>query len=157
MRPCDPGGCGCRTHGRNSHSALLGSLHKCPLLICAYPVLEVLFSTSRRHLRRRSLGQPDRLHLHSLIKRRLVRRLLPGHSQLVRNSVTGLLLWFFSLPVALLGYALHDQTALLMLCLLIFVLTYQVLYVRLVRFKWCLSGQTRAVRIPKPLVPAVKP
>ena len=122
----------------------------CPLLICAYPVLEVLFSMWRRHMRRRGVGQADRLHLHSLLKRRVVRQWLPHASQLMRNSVTGVLMWFITLPLAALGFAWQDQTLLLMLCLAVFVLLYQVLYVRLIRFHWCLPGRDRAAPLQKP-------
>ena len=129
----------------------------CPLLICAYPVLEVVFSMRRRHMRQGSVGQPDRLHLHSLVKRRVVRHLLPHAGQLLRNSVTGLLLWFLSMPLAVLGFVLYDQTLPLMLCLAMFVLVYQVLYVRLIRFHWCLPGRAGAVPLQKPAPHPNKP
>ena len=129
----------------------------CPLLICAYPVLEVLFSMWRRHMRRRGVGQADRLHLHSLLKRRVVRQWLPHASQLMRNSVTGVLMWFITLPLAALGFAWQDQTLLLMLCLAVFVLLYQVLYVRLIRFHWCLPGRAKTVPGQKPVSIPTKP
>lgn len=48
-----------------------------PLLMCASPVLEVAFSMLRRYRRGHCAGHPDRLHMHSLIKRRVARQLLP--------------------------------------------------------------------------------
>ena len=126
----------------------------CPLLICAYPVIEVLFSMRRRKLRCSSLGQPDRLHLHSLLKRRLVRHLLPHASQLVRNSVTGLLIWFMVMPLALAGAVMYSNSLLLIFCLGIFAMAYHLLYVRLVRFHWCLPGRNRPVALLKPLPPS---
>jgi UDP-N-acetylmuramyl pentapeptide phosphotransferase/UDP-N-acetylglucosamine-1-phosphate transferase len=45
------------------------------LSICAFPVIEVLYSIYRRRIvRRRNPGDPDGLHLHTLIYRRVVRR-----------------------------------------------------------------------------------
>jgi UDP-N-acetylmuramyl pentapeptide phosphotransferase/UDP-N-acetylglucosamine-1-phosphate transferase len=45
------------------------------LAICAYPVIEVLFSMYRRKLIQKvSPGAPDALHLHTLVFRRLVSR-----------------------------------------------------------------------------------
>jgi UDP-N-acetylmuramyl pentapeptide phosphotransferase/UDP-N-acetylglucosamine-1-phosphate transferase len=44
------------------------------LAICAYPVIEVLYSIYRRRVRKASAGSPDGLHLHSLIYRRVVTR-----------------------------------------------------------------------------------
>ncbi len=106
------------------------------LLICAYPVLEVLFSMRRRSLRQHNIGHPDRLHLHSLVKRRLVRRCLPRGGQLMRNSSTGVLMWILALPAPLWGVSFYDNSPLLMLGLVLFALGYQALYRRLVRFRW---------------------
>jgi UDP-N-acetylmuramyl pentapeptide phosphotransferase/UDP-N-acetylglucosamine-1-phosphate transferase len=45
------------------------------LSICAFPVIEVLFSMYRRKfIKNRSVGAPDALHLHTLIYRRVVSR-----------------------------------------------------------------------------------
>jgi UDP-N-acetylmuramyl pentapeptide phosphotransferase/UDP-N-acetylglucosamine-1-phosphate transferase len=45
------------------------------LAICAYPVIEVLYSIYRRKfIRKSNPGAPDRLHLHTLLYRRLVCR-----------------------------------------------------------------------------------
>jgi UDP-N-acetylmuramyl pentapeptide phosphotransferase/UDP-N-acetylglucosamine-1-phosphate transferase len=49
------------------------------LSICAYPVIEVLYSMYRRKfVRQGSPGSPDGLHLHTLIYRRVVTRLVPN-------------------------------------------------------------------------------
>jgi len=44
-----------------------------PLLACGYPIMETLYSMTRRILKRASPGQPDCNHLHSLIKVRFIR------------------------------------------------------------------------------------
>ena len=112
----------------------------CPLLICSYPVLEVVFSMLRRRLRRRGLGTADRLHLHSLVKRRVVRQLCPTLSRTTRNSITGTLLWGMTLLPATWAVSAYDNTPLLALGLLLFAAAYHLLYVRLVRFRWCISA-----------------
>jgi len=64
------------------------------LAICAYPVIEVLFSIYRRKVvRRASPGAPDRLHMHSLVYRRVVPRLLPYHAgkPWIRNAAVAVL------------------------------------------------------------------
>lgn len=61
------------------------------LLVCVHPVTEVLFSIYRRKIKKMNPGHPDRLHFHSLVKKRYVRRWLPNTSANIRNSITGLL------------------------------------------------------------------
>ena len=107
-----------------------------PLLVCIHPVTEVLFSIYRRKLRQTHPGHPDRLHLHSLIMRRLVRTRW-GFSSHMTNPITGLLLALMSVPAVLVAYALHSHTALAAIASLVFMLGYVTLYARLVRFRWC--------------------
>ena len=117
-----------------------------PMLICGYPVLEVLFSIIRRRRRNLSPGDPDRLHLHSLVKRRLVRRLLPKAGNLVRNSVTGAIMWSAALLPALIAVQWPTSTAMLMLGFVFCGLVYSAAYARLTQFKWCF---TPATLVPK--------
>jgi UDP-N-acetylmuramyl pentapeptide phosphotransferase/UDP-N-acetylglucosamine-1-phosphate transferase len=124
----------------------------CPLLICAYPVLEVIFSMLRRRHHSSLLGHPDRLHLHSLVKRRVVKRLFPTAHTTLRNSVTGTLLWVMTLLPALWGIWHYDNTPLLAVGLVVFAFAYQLLYLRLVRFGW--HWQRREA--PAPLLPSTK-
>lgn len=71
-----------------------------PLLVCAYPIVETLFSMYRRKvIRGRHMGAPDAVHLHSLIYRRLMRWAVGRHdhaSLLRRNSMTSPYLWGLS-------------------------------------------------------------
>ena len=112
------------------------------LLVCGFPFLEVLFSVYRRWRRRQKIGAPDCLHLHSLVKRRLVRRLLPGSSILVRNSATGALRWAAAFLPA--GIALHwaTDTPVLVFCLVLCALLYSAIYARLTQFRWCFGANT---------------
>ena len=73
------------------------------ILVCAYPVLEVGFSVRRRRKREgHHPGQPDRLHLHHLIHRRIVCLAFPRLSPGLKNGLTSPICW---LLVALPGGA----------------------------------------------------
>lgn len=107
-----------------------------PMLVCGYPILEVLFSIVRRRRRHLSPGDPDRLHLHSLVKRRMVRRLMPQASNLVRNSMTGAVMWPAALVPVLIALEWPTQTPVLVVGFVIYALLYSVVYNRLVQFRW---------------------
>lgn len=113
----------------------------CPLLICTYPVLEVLFSVLRRRQRRSLIGNPDRVHLHSLVKRRLVRQHFPTMHKTLRNSITGGLLSIMTVLPALWALWFFNSTPMLALGQLLFAIAYQILYLRLVRFGWHIGSQ----------------
>lgn len=117
-----------------------------PMLVCGYPVLEVLFSIARRRRRNLSPGDPDRLHLHSLVKRRLMRRLLPRAGNLMRNSATGAMMWTAALLPALIATQCLTNTAMLMLGFVFCGVVYSAAYARLTQFKWCF---TPATLVPK--------
>lgn len=110
-----------------------------PLLICGFPVLEVLFSIKRRWERGQSVGAPDRLHLHSLLKRRLVRRLLPDSTVLTRNSVTGATMWLVGMLPASIALRYSTDTLSLALGLALCTLLYSAVHARLTQFHWCLE------------------
>lgn len=113
-----------------------------PLLACGFPILEVVFSMLRRRRRSQKVGDPDCLHLHSLVHRRLVRRLLPSASPLARNSITGVLVSCAGvLPVWM---AVHwaTDTPTLVLGLVLCVLIYSASYARLTQFRWCFGALT---------------
>ncbi|UUZ63752.1 glycosyltransferase [Polaromonas sp. P1-6] len=120
-----------------------------PMLVCGYPILEVFFSIARRRRRGSSPGDADRLHLHSLVKRRVVRALLPRASSLVRNSFTGALMWVAAMLPAVIAVSWPTRTSALMLGFTVCALVYSVVYARLTQFRWCFS--------PATLVPKTKP
>jgi len=109
------------------------------VMVCIYPVFETLFSIYRRRvLRDASPGQPDGIHLHSLIYRRLMRWAIgarDARAMTRRNSMTAPYLWtlcVFALMPALLFW---DSTPLIAGCMLLFSVGYVSLYWRIVRFK----------------------
>lgn len=107
------------------------------LLVCVFPVTEVLFSIYRRKVRHHHPGQPDQLHFHSLIKRRYVARWFGGLPKVWRNSIAGLLVGSMTLPAAVLAQFVHASTTLSVACVLLCMLGYVALYARMVRHRWC--------------------
>lgn len=102
------------------------------LLLCIHPVTEVLYSVLRRKLRHRNPSHPDRLHFHSLVKRRFMLRLLPNSSKAVRNSVGGLLVGSMSLLPAVLIQWVYSSTVASLGAVAALVLGYLWLYQRMV-------------------------
>jgi UDP-N-acetylmuramyl pentapeptide phosphotransferase/UDP-N-acetylglucosamine-1-phosphate transferase len=109
------------------------------LAICAYPIIEVMYSIYRRKIiRKTSAGHPDCLHLHTLIYRRLIcQSLNHNHSQpWMRNASVACLVsvWIIvaSLAAVLLGNSLPGAVAVV----LIQVVLYVGVYARLVRGHW---------------------
>jgi UDP-N-acetylmuramyl pentapeptide phosphotransferase/UDP-N-acetylglucosamine-1-phosphate transferase len=118
------------------------------LLLCIHPVFEVLFSIFRRFFRKEHPGEPDRLHLHSLLHRRVISRWqLPGW---LSNSFTGLAVALLTAPAVLLALWLHRSPLLAALASLFLSLGYLALYARLVHFRWCspLAFFIRSARRP---------
>lgn len=113
------------------------------ILVCAYPVLEVGFSVHRRsHRKGHHPGQPDRVHLHHLIHRRIICKLFPGLRRDLKNGLTSPLCWIITALPA--GYALlfaqNDGALALGFGACIFF--YAGLYARLSQFRWCFSAWT---------------
>ena len=86
----------------------------------------------RRKVRRQHLGHPDRLHFHSLVKRRVIQRLLPHSSKTVRNSAGGLLVGGMSLLPAVLVQWVYGSTLASLAAVVALVLGYVWLYQRMV-------------------------
>jgi len=107
------------------------------LLVCVHPVTEVLFSIYRRKIKKLHPGHPDRLHFHSLVKRRYVRRWAPGFSTNARNSITGLLVGAMTVLASLMANLLYEQTGLSAAAFFALALGYVAIYARMVRYRWC--------------------
>jgi hypothetical protein len=73
-----------------------------PLLACAYPVFETLFTICRRLWCRRHPGHPDSWHLHSLVKTAITARYLRMLPAPLRNACVSPVSWGIALvPAAL--------------------------------------------------------
>jgi len=115
-----------------------------PFLICIHPITEVLFSIYRRRMTKVNPGHPDRLHLHTLMMRRVIKpilaRVYPDEPKMVerlRNSVTGLVLAIGTIPAVFAALLVLHSPALAAMSCLGFAVGYVAIYARLVRFHWC--------------------
>lgn len=110
-----------------------------PLLLCAYPMFETLFTMYRRKVvRGRPVGQPDATHLHSLIYRRLMRWAVgrrDAANLLRRNSMTSPYLWLVCSMSAVPAVLSWDDSEVLGWFILAFCLSYIALYRAIVRFR----------------------
>jgi UDP-N-acetylmuramyl pentapeptide phosphotransferase/UDP-N-acetylglucosamine-1-phosphate transferase len=101
------------------------------LLVCAYPIIEVLYSVVRRYVARQSPGEADSRHLHSLVKTELIRKKLHWASKGLRNAAVSPIVWGFASFPAILAIAFFDRSALLIsafvFCLVLYHLTYSYL------------------------------
>lgn len=109
-----------------------------PMLLLIYPVWETLFSIYRKLSRGTSPGVADALHFHQLIYRRLVRTVFHDDEprrMLMRNNRTSPYLWGFTLLSVVPAVLFWHHTEVLMGLCLLFIVTYVVAYVGIVRFK----------------------
>ncbi|MEY4750618.1 MAG: hypothetical protein RIQ60_2832 [Pseudomonadota bacterium] len=110
-----------------------------PLLLCAYPMFETIFTMYRRKVvRGRPMGQPDATHLHSLIYRRVMRWAIgrrDASALLKRNSMTSPYLWVLCSLTAIPAVLFWDDSDALKLCLLCFCAGYVLVYRAIVRFR----------------------
>uniref|UniRef100_Q3ASV5 Putative glycosyl transferase, family 4 n=1 Tax=Chlorobium chlorochromatii (strain CaD3) TaxID=340177 RepID=Q3ASV5_CHLCH len=98
------------------------------LVICSYPVNEALFSIGRRALQKMSLGQPDSEHLHSLIKKNIIR---PNFSYLephFRNSMVAPLCWLYALVPIILAVTFYESIVVLIAIWIGSIVLYMLLY-----------------------------
>lgn len=103
------------------------------LLICGYPVIEVLYSIARRWRSRQSPGQPDGRHLHSIVARRVVHKRMQHFPANFQNAAVSVVMWVCAAIPALLGVTFYRHTSWLALSAATCVLLYHLLYVRLAR------------------------
>jgi UDP-N-acetylmuramyl pentapeptide phosphotransferase/UDP-N-acetylglucosamine-1-phosphate transferase len=107
-----------------------------PLVICAHPITEVLFSICRRHYKEVHPGHPDRLHFHSLVKQRYVRRWFGHLSNRMRNSITGLLIGILTVISILLAFVTHLNTTWSVISVFGISVGYIAIYKRMVKHRW---------------------
>lgn len=110
-----------------------------PLLIMLYPIWETVFSMARRASKGglSQMVQPDALHLHQLVYRRLMKRFLgssnPRHG-IFRNSLTSVYLWVLILCSMIPAVVFSSNASVLMGFALLYVVTYNICYRGIVRF-----------------------
>jgi UDP-N-acetylmuramyl pentapeptide phosphotransferase/UDP-N-acetylglucosamine-1-phosphate transferase len=109
------------------------------LSICAYPVIEVLFSIYRRRfIQKVSPGAPDALHLHTLVYRRLVFRYVDKNSKnpWKRNAAVACIIPPVVAVCVAVSVMVGTSIAMSILAVLAQVVLYVAVYGRLVRGRW---------------------
>jgi UDP-N-acetylmuramyl pentapeptide phosphotransferase/UDP-N-acetylglucosamine-1-phosphate transferase len=108
------------------------------LIINAYPILETLFTIYRRKIHQgKSPGQPDGIHFHTLVYRRILNpaALKSGSDWLSANSKTAPYLWLLSALAIVPALLWWKSTPILITFALVFTATYVWLYKSIVTFK----------------------
>ena len=106
------------------------------LLINGYPIIETLFTIYRRKIHQgKSPGQPDGIHFHTLIYRRILSPHHQNENWFSANARTAPYLWVLagmSIAPAILWW---QSTPILMGACLLFIISYVWIYARIVKFK----------------------
>ncbi|WP_034764707.1 glycosyltransferase family 4 protein [Chrysiogenes arsenatis] len=97
-----------------------------PFALLIHPVWEVVFSMYRRRMvKGKASMDPDALHLHTIIHRRITRS----------NPVTTVYMWIFVAPFMFMAVFLYAHTVWLALLVVGFCTCYMALYHRIIRFQ----------------------
>jgi UDP-GlcNAc:undecaprenyl-phosphate GlcNAc-1-phosphate transferase len=109
-----------------------------PVVAGLLPLIETLYSMYRRNfVRNNPVNQPDALHLHTLVYRRLLFNPKLTYTANQLNAVNAKVAIFFWVPAAIfvvLACFFADRTLMQLLLMLIYLVMYNWLYQRLVRF-----------------------
>lgn len=106
------------------------------LAINGYPVIETLFTIYRRKIHQgKSPGQPDGMHLHTLIYRRILANQHGGTNWFSANARTAPYLWALAGSIIAPTLIWWQSTAILACLLLAFLAAYIWLYTSIVKFK----------------------
>ena len=109
-----------------------------PVVAGLLPLIETLFSIYRRNIvRNHPVNQPDALHLHTLVYRRLLFNPKLAYTANQLNAVNSKVAIFFWVPAAIfavLSCIFADSTLAQLFLMLIYLVMYNWLYQRLVRF-----------------------
>ena len=109
------------------------------LAICAYPIIEVLYSIYRRKIvRKMSPGHADRLHLHALIYRRVVCQLLRHNpaKPWLRNASVVCFVGTWVAVMSFIAVFAGNTIAGALVIVAVQVALYLAIYARLVRGNW---------------------
>ena len=108
-----------------------------PIMLGIYPLVETLFSMYRRLLvSGHSVFQPDAIHLHSLIFRRVIKgKLSPKTNSRLSNSKVTFIFWITNLIFGGLTCQFYTNTNLLLVFFFIYLFLYIWVFNQIVRFK----------------------
>ncbi|UVW27932.1 glycosyltransferase [Massilia sp. H6] len=119
-----------------------------PLLACAYPIFETLFTIGRRLWCRRHPGHPDSWHLHSLVKTAIAARYFSALPAALRNACVSPFSWIIAVVPAMLAVRFHDMPDALLQGVLASFLLYLSVYAFVVSAWWARRGR---VKHPEPV------
>ena len=109
-----------------------------PVVVGLLPLIETLFSMYRRNIvKNNPVNQPDALHLHTLVYRRILFNPNKAYSSDQLNAVNAKVAIFFWSPSAIfasLACSFFDSTSAQLVLMLIYLMMYIWLYLRLIRF-----------------------
>jgi UDP-N-acetylmuramyl pentapeptide phosphotransferase/UDP-N-acetylglucosamine-1-phosphate transferase len=101
------------------------------LMLCAYPITEVIYSSWRRVRARTTTGKADSLHLHQLVYRGVVCRFFKTAPPVLNNSIAGLLCSLLATPAVVFAVIYHSSKIALIggffAYIALYVLTYKML------------------------------
>lgn len=117
-----------------------------PLLVLIYPVYETIFSIYRKKfLRNTSPGDPDGLHFHMLVFKRISpfifnkssfnKKIREKKNFHLRHMQTSMLIWALSMVSFIPAIIWWDNNIILIMSIIIFCLIYIYVYFSIVRFK----------------------
>lgn len=106
------------------------------LLINSYPIIETLFTIYRRRIHQgKSPGQPDGIHFHTLVYRRILMNKYQDQNIFSANSRTAPYFWILAGMGMIPAVLWWQSTPILMGASLLFIASYVSLYTSIVRFK----------------------
>lgn len=105
-----------------------------PLLICSYPVLEVMYSVFRRRARAHLPAHPDGLHLHSLLRSRVTRKLWKTQTPDTQNALVSPAVWCFAFLCSLGSVSMQGNTYSLVLMVIAASIAYIGTYLAIIKF-----------------------
>ncbi|QWD91109.1 glycosyltransferase family 4 protein [Polynucleobacter sp. MWH-Braz-FAM2G] len=106
------------------------------LLINGYPILETLFTIYRRKIHQgKSPGQPDGIHFHTLIYRRVLSSSHQDKNWFSTNARTAPYLWILAVISVTPAILWWQSSTILMIATLLFTIIYVWTYTRIVKFK----------------------
>lgn len=107
------------------------------LLICSYPIIEVVFSILRRAMREgHSPTEPDFFHLHSLANKRWARKIFSNFSKPMQNGLTSPFLWIYAAIPCALAIITYQSRALTAASFILGFFCYLMFYRKLAFFRW---------------------
>jgi UDP-GlcNAc:undecaprenyl-phosphate GlcNAc-1-phosphate transferase len=109
-----------------------------PVVAGLMPLIETLFSMYRRNIvRNHPVNQPDALHLHTLVYRRILFNPAVDYKPEQLNAINAKVAMFFWVPAAIfacLACIFYESTEAQLVLMVIYLAMYNWLYLRLVRF-----------------------